>query len=346
MKNNVFFHNTNERFFCGLLNFLCLRMWVIFEWFFIIFTCLSLGTWLVPWLIQALLFKPQNLRAKYAAEATKPVWAVVTGGSSGIGLALSKRLAGQGINVFIVALDDRFMASAIPELKELYPQVAITAVPVDLSDVENAVETVGKAKEGHAVHFLFNNAGFVSMCLFADTPVARQMANFNVNLTISVRLTHLFAGRMIADPSIRRGAICYTSSPSGMMPNPFAAIYGMTKAAMTEFAVSVAPELRPDGIDVLVVHPSPVDTNFYTAEATSTSPSLALFRKTATTPDTIAACFFAQLGRAVVYDQGYFPLGLRLLFKVLDSNLFAFIVCMAGKGTAEFQRLSAERKNK
>jgi short-subunit dehydrogenase len=256
------------------------------------------------------------------------------------------RLASQGINVFVVALDDKLMEAAIPSLRSRFPGVQIVPIPVDLSDVDGAVEAIHNATSPHSVRLLFNNAGYVSMSLSADSPLHRQNANFNVNLTIAVRLTHYFANRMIQDPNITRGAICFTSSPAGLMPNPFAAVYGMTKAALTEFAVSIAPELRPDGIDVLVVHPSPVNTNFYTEEATKTSPALALFRKTAPTPQLIADCFFSQLGRAVVYDQGYFPLALKFLMRILDFNLFAYITTLAGGGTAEYKKLSAQRQIK
>ncbi len=49
----------------------------------------------------------------------------------------------------------------------------------------------------------------------------------------------------------------------GRMPNPSASLYGATKAFISEFAASIAPELHADGIDVLAVHPSPIASNFY-----------------------------------------------------------------------------------
>ena len=54
----------------------------------------------------------------------------------------------------------------------------------------------------------------------------------------------------------KRGAIAFTSSPAFLMPCPFSSMYGSTKAFLTEFATSLAPEIRCDGIDVTVVHPS------------------------------------------------------------------------------------------
>ena len=60
-----------------------------------------------------------------------------------------------------------------------------------------------------------------------------------------------------------RGAVFFTSSPAWMLPSPTAAMYAGTKAFVTHFGVSLAAELKSDGIDVCVAHPSPVRSNFY-----------------------------------------------------------------------------------
>ena len=60
-----------------------------------------------------------------------------------------------------------------------------------------------------------------------------------------------------------RGCVVFTSSASAYIPNPFAVSYGATKAYMSQFAASIAVELSCKGIDVLVVHPSPVASHFY-----------------------------------------------------------------------------------
>ena len=63
--------------------------------------------------------------------------------------------------------------------------------------------------------------------------------------------------------SSRKGLICFTSSSGGFIPGPMSSIYSSTKAFLTNFGVSIAAELRQDNIDVLVVHPSPIASNFY-----------------------------------------------------------------------------------
>lgn len=55
-----------------------------------------------------------------------------------------------------------------------------------------------------------------------------------------------------------RGCVVFTSSAAAAIPSPFSVLYAATKSLLSVFGASLAPELRPHGIDVLVVHPSPV----------------------------------------------------------------------------------------
>jgi short-subunit dehydrogenase len=55
-----------------------------------------------------------------------------------------------------------------------------------------------------------------------------------------------------------RGCVVFTSSAAAVIPSPFSVQYAATKAFVSVFGASLAPEVRPHGIDVLVFHPSPV----------------------------------------------------------------------------------------
>ena len=101
----------------------------------------------------------------------------------------------------------------------------------------------------------------------------------------------------------KRGCVCFTSSPASFMPTPFSVVYGSTKAFLTEFGASLAPEVRRDGIDVMVFHPSPVATRFY--DKAHKFGALEMFKATAVTPDKIANCMLASVGHIVVRDQGW-----------------------------------------
>ena len=88
-----------------------------------------------------------------------------------------------------------------------------------------------------------------------------------------------------------KGLIGFTSSPAGQMPSPLVCIYGATKAYITEFALSLAPEVRYFGVDVVVAHPSPVQTRFY-ASAHNIG-SINVFKATASGPENIVNYMFS-----------------------------------------------------
>lgn len=296
---------------------------------------LSLLTYYVPYAV-TLYLRPQNLREKYNAQ-----WALVTGGSSGIGKAVCVRLAQQGINVVIAALDDKLLQETTAELKKEFPKVEIRSVGVNMG-ADGYMDDIINATKDIPVQLVFNNAGYIVTGFFANLDLNRIMANYECNATAGVKITHHFSNRMIDEG--KRGFICFTSSPAGRIPNPSSSLYGATKAFITEFAASIAPELHADGIDVMAVHPSPIASNFY-KDAHDTG-AINMFKKTAATPDVIARAMFAGAGRVVVYDQGYFPAVNKLLLLILDFNLFALVMTWTASFMGDFSKMRAERKQK
>jgi len=309
----------------------------VLHWVVWLCASVSLLTFAVPQLVQAYLFKEQDLKKKYGAS-----WAVVTGGSSGIGRAITEKLAKQGINVVIVALADDLLVNFHKKIQGEYPKLEFRAVGVDLGG-DNYLGPIMEATKDIDVSLLFNNAGFIMIGFFADLPIERQMKNYDVNATSSIRITHHFLNEMIAKKL--KGIITFTSSPAGLMPYPFSTMYGATKAFLTEFGSSLAAEVKHEGIDVLVLHPSPVDTNFYNADTAHKSASLGFFRKTATAPTTIADVLFSSVGRwVVVREQGYFSVCLRLLLKLVDINFLAAIIALTSHTASEYKKLMDDRK--
>jgi hypothetical protein len=67
------------------------------------------------------------------------------------------------------------------------------------------------------------------------------------------------------------------------------------------------------------------------------------FQGTATSPETIASCFFRSMGRTIVHDQGYFSFFTRMLLKVLDSNLLAIIIARSAKNQADYKKSKKKR---
>ena len=88
---------------------------------------LGLTTLFLPGLVHVCLF-PQDLKKKYGAE-----WAIVTGGSSGIGKSIVERLCQQGINVIIVAVPEKLLDETHAEMTKRFPDVTVKKVGADLS---------------------------------------------------------------------------------------------------------------------------------------------------------------------------------------------------------------------
>eukprot|EP00123_Amoebidium_parasiticum_P019458 comp25845_c0_seq1/m.47039 comp25845_c0_seq1/g.47039 ORF comp25845_c0_seq1/g.47039 comp25845_c0_seq1/m.47039 type:complete len:316 (-) comp25845_c0_seq1:39-986(-) len=298
----------------------------------------SFLAYLIPVILESFVYKERNLKEVYAAR-----WGLVTGASSGIGKALAERLAGQGVNVVLVALQNADLDNTTKELKERFPQVEMRAVGADLSGTSgDYMKPIIDATKDIDVSIIFNNAGYILTGLFADVPLEKALHNCEVNMMSAVKITHHFANELL-DKKMR-GLIAFTSSSSGFIPNPTSALYGSTKAFLTEFASSIAGELYPNGIDVLVVHPSPIASNFY-SNAGSLS-ILSLVQKTAKPPSTIADCVFTCAGRTVVRDQGYFSIGNKLLLKLLDWNLLANITTVAVSTMGDYKTMKKTRTTK
>ena len=112
------------------------------------------GSYWIPKLVVSLM-PTQDLKRKYDAQ-----WALVTGSSSGIGKSLASRLASQGLNIVMVALNDRLLDDAVTELKTTFKSGQFIKVGVDLG-VPGYLDIIAEATKDLDVQIVFNNAGFM-----------------------------------------------------------------------------------------------------------------------------------------------------------------------------------------
>ena len=142
-----------------------------------------------------------------------------------------------------------------------------------------------------------------------------------------------------------RGLVEFTSSSSAFLPNPLASIYASTKAFLSAFGPSIASELRPRGIDVLVVHPSPIASRFLeNAKGFSAAMSSAAV---AVGPHVVANGIWRTAGRVVMYDQGFTTVIMKLvIIKLLDYNFVSEAMFRLGSLSGDYKTFDSQRRKR
>jgi uncharacterized protein len=182
--------------------------------------------------------------------------AVVTGGSSGIGLELARQCIENGFDVIIAA--DRPMEQSIAELRSAGTG-KVEAVECDLAN-RGGVEKLMQAIGGREVDALLANAGHGLGHGFLDQDFDQVTHVIDTNVTGTLYLIHRVGNQMRAR---RAGRILIVGSVAGFMPGTFQAVYNGTKAFIDSFSWALRNELKDTGITVTCLMPGPTDTEFF-----------------------------------------------------------------------------------
>lgn len=135
-----------------------------------------------------------------------------------------------------------------------------------------------------------------------------------------------------------KGCVVFTSSPAGFMPGPFAAMYASTKSFLSMFGASIAAEVKPLGIEVLVFHPSPIASRFYDNQ--KKIDILEFFKGFAASADSLPDKVFACIGRTIWADVGITATVFRLVPKILDFNALATLTATTAHTLPDYKRHS------
>jgi NAD(P)-dependent dehydrogenase (short-subunit alcohol dehydrogenase family) len=178
--------------------------------------------------------------------------AFVTGASSGIGDATARRLLADGYRVFAGARRLDRMAHLA--------QAGATLVSLDLTNDASIVATVDtiKAAAGR-LDVLINNAGYGSYGALEDVPLDEARRQFEVNVFGLARLSQLALPLMRTQGT---GKIVNVTSIGGKIWEPFGAWYHATKFAVEGLSDSLRVEVAPFGIDVIIVEPGAIQTEW------------------------------------------------------------------------------------
>jgi short-subunit dehydrogenase len=178
--------------------------------------------------------------------------ALVTGASSGIGLAFARKLAATGHDLVVVARSE-------DKLKELAGEVRVDVevLPADLTDPDQLAKVEARCHAG--VDLLVNNAGAGTKGEFATTALDVLDREVALDVVALMRLTHAAVPGMVARGS---GGVLNVASIAAFQPGPLNAVYSASKAFVLSFSEAIHEELRAKGVKVTVVCPGATRTEF------------------------------------------------------------------------------------
>ena len=200
-------------------------------------------------------------------------FALVTGASRGIGLALATVIARNKYDLVLVARNSDALEAAAGMIEAKFGVRAIV-IPADLSRADAPRELFDAVRnQSIDVEILVNNAGFGLGGEFMETNLERELDMIEVNIAAVTQLTKLFGAAMVKR---RRGRIMNVASTAAFQPGPLMSVYYATKAYVLSFSQAIAEELRNTGVTVTALCPGATATDFAdTAEISNTR----LFRK-------------------------------------------------------------------
>lgn len=183
---------------------------------------------------------------------------VVTGASRGIGLAVSRRMAGEGARVLMVARDAERLARVAAEVD------GVEWIAADVTDpdcVERIVATAVEQLGG--IDVLVNNAGTSSHVPLEDLPDEEWTAQHELNVMAPMRLMRLAAPRMAERGW---GRIVNVSSSSGKRPGQSNVAYSVAKAGQLSLSRAFADAYAARGVLVNAVTPGPTATELWVGD--------------------------------------------------------------------------------
>ncbi|MCL2759961.1 MAG: SDR family NAD(P)-dependent oxidoreductase [Treponema sp.] len=180
-----------------------------------------------------------NFKEKYGP------YALVAGGSDGLGAAYAEALACRGLNLVLIARRKDQMEATAVRLKEKY-NIDVKTIAADLAEFEKTKDLITKLKV--QIGLLVYNAAYAPIGLFENISEEQLSMASAVNVRAPLLLAKLLSAPMILN---KRGGIILMSSLAGAQGSPKLAAYAATKAFNAVLAEGLWKELKPHGINVI-----------------------------------------------------------------------------------------------
>jgi uncharacterized protein len=195
--------------------------------------------------------------------------AIVTGGSSGLGLAIAQVLAEQGARVAIAARNVEKLHAAAAEVEKTGGQVL--AVPADITRGDDVDRLLAQTMQRFGrLDLLVNCAGASARGALIETGAEEFAKLMDLNLTALVRCTHAALPQLLAS----KGHVINIGSLASKSAGPYLGAYPATKFAVAAYSQQLLLELAPQGLHVLLVCPGPIQRDEVRDYGASTMQSL------------------------------------------------------------------------
>src|SRR4051812_3820994 len=184
---------------------------------------------------------------------------LITGATAGIGRMTALHLAKLGHHVIASGRKVAELAKLKDEAASIGKLDTLVLDVTSKASIDGAVATVAELTGGKSLDVLVNNAGFGVLGPTAEISDAEMRRQYDTNVFGLMSVTRAFLPKMI---SRRAGRVVNVSSVGGRVTLPYFGVYNSTKFAVESLSDALRYELRPFGVDVSLIEPGVIRTNF------------------------------------------------------------------------------------
>ncbi len=187
-------------------------------------------------------------------------YALITGGTSGIGYELARCCAKDGYDLILVARSYDTLQNVSSELqKEFNVKVEILSVDLMIPGAARKIYDHFSNLNQH-IEILINDAGQGYWGQFIETDLDREIDIIHLNVISLISLTKYYLKDMVKKGS---GKILNVASSLSKTPAPYMSVYGATKSFVWAFTEALIQEVKDSGVTLTALHPGATDTDFF-----------------------------------------------------------------------------------